>query len=87
MIFLNLKVYEFWAFEFHQSILGLSDWVFWNLLEQPYIELGLQIWNMIFSYLLLFIGIAITKGKDHLFSTELINVLLERLYKLLLWRK
>ena len=42
------------------------------------IELGLRIWNMIFfSYLLLFKGIEITKGKDYLFLTELSNVVRE----------
>ena len=61
----------------HQTILELSDWVFWHLIEQLYIELGLQIWNMIFSYLLLFKGIEITKGQDYFFSTELSNVLRE----------
>ena len=39
--------------------------------------MGLQIWNMIFSYLSLFKGIEITKGQDYLFSTDLSNVLRE----------
>ena len=47
------------------------------LIEQLYLELGLQIWNMIFSYLLLFKGIEITKGQAYLFSTELSDVLRE----------
>ena len=47
------------------------------LTEQLYLELGLQIWNMIFSDLLLFKGIEITKGQAYLFSTELSDVLRE----------
>ena len=47
------------------------------LIEHLYFELGLQIWNMIFSYLVIFKGIEITKCQDYLFSTELSDVLRE----------